>query len=218
MPGCRRHFLDNALFFDRQDANLGRHDDEVVVGDDVAGRTQAVPVQRCADLAAIGEGNGCRAVPRLHQGRVVFVEGTTVVVHQRVAGPGFRDQHHGRMGERIATHDQELESVVEAGGVRLAFIGNRPELGDVVAEQRRRYGRLTRRHPVDVAAQRVDLTVVRNHPVGVRQIPGRERVGGKTLVDKGQGRRKALVLQVGVIGTELIGEEHAFVDDGPAGH
>jgi hypothetical protein len=33
--------------------------------------------------------------------------------------------------------DQEFERIVEAGRVRLAFIGDRPELGDVVAEQRR---------------------------------------------------------------------------------
>jgi hypothetical protein len=46
---------------------LGRHDHEVIVSDEVAGRAQAVAVQRRADLAAIGEGNGGGAVPRLHQ-------------------------------------------------------------------------------------------------------------------------------------------------------
>jgi hypothetical protein len=62
---------------------------EVVVSDQVAGRPQAVAVQRGTDLAAVGEGNGGGAVPRLHQGCMVFVEGTAVFIHQRVAGPGF---------------------------------------------------------------------------------------------------------------------------------
>ena len=47
----------------------------VVVGDDEARRAQAVAVERGADLAAVGEGDGGRAVPRLHQGGVVLVEG-----------------------------------------------------------------------------------------------------------------------------------------------
>jgi hypothetical protein len=97
LPGCRRHF-GRSFLRHRQHAGFGRHDDEVVVGDDVARRAQAVAVQRRADLAAIGEGNGGRAVPRLHQRGVVLVEGLAVVIHQRVAGPGFRDQHHHGMG------------------------------------------------------------------------------------------------------------------------
>jgi hypothetical protein len=39
--------------------------------------------------------------------------------------------------QRIAALHEEFERVVEAGGVRLAFIGDRPELLHVVAEQRR---------------------------------------------------------------------------------
>ena len=68
----------------------------VVVGDDVARRAQAVAIERRADLAAVGEGDRRRPVPRLHQRRVVFVEGAALRVHQRV-GPGFGDQHHHRM-------------------------------------------------------------------------------------------------------------------------
>ena len=190
---------------------------KVVVRDDVTGRAQAIPVQRRADLTAIGEGNSGRTVPRLHQGRVVFVKGAAVVIHQRIAGPGFRDQHHRGMRQRITAHHQEFERVVETGRVRLAFVGNRPELGNVVADQRGRHGCLACRHPVDVAAQRVDLTVMGYHPVRVRQIPGRESVGRKALVDQGQSRGEALVLQVGVVSAKLVGQEHALIDNGLAG-
>ena len=107
---------------------------------------------------------------------------------------------------------QEFERVVEAGGVGLALVGDRPELGDVGAEQRRGHARLPRRHPVDVAAQRVDLAVMRDHAVGVRELPGREGVGGEALMHERQRRGEQRIVQVGVVGAELIGQEHALVD------
>ena len=156
---------DDLFFRNRQHADFRRHDDAVVAGDDVARRPQAVAVERGADLPAVGEGDRRRAVPRLHQRGVVFVEGAALLVHQRIARPRFGNHHHHRMRERIAAHGEEFERVVEAGGVGLAFVGDRPQLGDVVAEFRRRHRRLPRRHPVVVAAQRVDLAVVGDHAV-----------------------------------------------------
>jgi hypothetical protein len=179
--------LDDAFLRDRQDAGFRRQDDAVVVGDDVARRTQAVAVERRADLAAVGEGHRGRPVPRLHQGGVVLVERLAVGAHRLVAGPGLGDQHHHRMAERVAALEQELERVVEAGRVRLALVGDRPQLGDVVAEQLGIDGRLARRHPVDVAAQRVDLAVVGDHAVRMRELPRREGVGREALVDEDQG-------------------------------
>ena len=58
---------DDLLLRNRQHADFRRHDDAVVAGDDVARRAQAVAVERGADLAAVGEGDRRRAVPRLHQ-------------------------------------------------------------------------------------------------------------------------------------------------------
>ena len=143
---------------------------------------------------------------------MVFVEGAALLIHERIARPGLGHQHHGRVGQRVAALGQEFERVVEAGGVRLAFIGDGPQLGDVGAEQLGVDGRLTRRHPVDVAAQGVDLAVVRHHPVGVGQRPGREGVGGEALVHEGERALEVRVVQVGVIGAQLVGQEHALVD------
>ena len=83
---------------------------------------------------------------------------------------------------------------------------------DVVAELRRRHRRLPRRHPVVVAAQRVDLAVVGDHAVGMRERPGRERVGREALVHQRERALEVRIVQVRVIGAELIGEEHALVD------
>ena len=198
----------------RQRAGFGRQDDAVVVGDEVARRTQAVAVERRADLLAIGKADGGRAVPRLHQGGMIFVECLALGRHQLVAGPGFRDQHHHRMRQRIAALHEEFERVVETGRIRLALVGDRPELGNIVAEQRRGHRRLARRHPVDVGAQRVDFAVMGDHAVGMRQLPRREGVGREALVHEGDGRFEARIGQILEIGADLIGQEHALVDDG----
>ena len=52
---------------DVEHADLGRHDDQVVLGDVVARRAQAVAVEHGADADAVGERDRRRAVPRLHQ-------------------------------------------------------------------------------------------------------------------------------------------------------
>jgi hypothetical protein len=172
LAGLQTPLPDDVLFRNRQHAHLGGHDDAVVARHEIAGGTQAVAVERGADLAAVGERQRRRAVPRLHQGGVVFVERAALLIHERIARPGLGHHHHHRMRERIAALHQEFEGVVEAGGVGLAFIGDRPELSDVVAVKHRRHRRLPRRHPVVVAAQRVDLAVVRDHPIRMRQRPG----------------------------------------------
>ena len=60
---------------DVEDADLGGHDDQAVVGDPVAGGAQSVAVEDGADDGPVGEGDRRRAVPRLHEGGVELVEG-----------------------------------------------------------------------------------------------------------------------------------------------
>ena len=85
LAGLQPPFADDLLLRHRQYAGLRGHDHMVVVGDDVARRPEAVAVERGADLAAVGEGDRRRPVPRLHQRRMVLVEGAPLRVHQRVA-------------------------------------------------------------------------------------------------------------------------------------
>jgi hypothetical protein len=162
--------------------------------------------------SAVGEGDRRRAVPRLHQCGVVFVESTAFLVHERIARPGFWNHHHHRVRERVAALREEFERVVKAGRVGLAFVGDRPELVDVLAEQRRGNRRLPCCHPVDVAAQRIDLAVVRNVAIRVRERPGRECVGRETLVHQRERALEIRIVQVGIVGAELVGQEHSLVD------
>ena len=217
LAGLQAPLGDDVLFRDRQHAHLGGHDDALVARDEVTRRSQAVAVEGRADLPPIGEGDRGRAVPGLHQRGVVLVKGAPLLVHERISRPRLRDHHHDRMRKRIAALHEKFERVVEASRIGLAFVRDRPQLVDVLAEQVGGHRCLARRHPVDVAAQRVDLPVVRDHPVRVSERPRRKRVGGEALVHERERALEILIVQIGIIGAELIGEEHALVNDCPAG-
>jgi len=213
LAGLQAPLLGDAALGDRQHADLGGHDHQVVVGHDVARRPQPVAVERGADPHTVGEGNSRRAVPWLHHGRVVLVESAAVLVHQRVLLPGFGDHHHHRVGQRVARHRQQFQAVVEAGRVRLSFVNERPELAEVFLEHWRGHHALARTHPVEVALDRIDLAVVRDHPVRVRQFPRRERVGRKALMHQRDGADHARVAQVLVVAADLVGQQEPLVDD-----
>ena len=69
-------------------------------------------------------------------------------------------------------------------------------------------------HPVDVAAQRVDLAVVGDVAVGMRERPGREGVGAEALVHERQRRLHVRVGQIGERRLDLLRRQHALVDQG----
>ena len=106
LAGLQAPFLDDALLGNVEYTHFRGHHYQVIVGDQVTGRTQAVAVQRRTDLAAVGKGDCCRTVPRLHHSSVVFVESAARLVHQRVTGPGFRNQQHHGMCHGVTTGHQ----------------------------------------------------------------------------------------------------------------
>jgi len=68
-------------------------------------------------------------------------------------------------------------------------------------------------HPIHVAAQGVDLAIVRHVAERLSEIPRREGVRAVTLVDQGQGGNKPLVRQVGIKTFDLLGQHEPLVDD-----
>ncbi|EHJ61206.1 hypothetical protein NSU_1794 [Novosphingobium pentaromativorans US6-1] len=213
LAGLETPLADDVVFLDRKNAAFRGHDAQVVVGDQEARRAQAVTVERGADLAAIGEGDGGGAVPGLHQRGVIFVERAAFAVHQRIAGPCLGDEHHHRVAERVTAGEQQFEGVVEAGGVRLAVRDQRPHLVEVGAEQLGFHGAAARVHPVHVAANRVDLAVVRHEAERVCQLPAREGVGREALVHEAERGDEVRIAQVVVERADLGGEQQALVDD-----
>ncbi len=112
---------------------------------------------------------------------------------------------------------QQLDHLVERGRVGLAGGDDREQPLEITGQQVALQQRLPGPHPVAVAHHGVDLAVVRDHPERVRQLPGRERVGGETGVDDRQRAGQPLVVQFGEDQLELLGGQHPLVDQGPAG-
>ena len=200
---------------DVEHADFRRHHDEIVLGDVVARRPQAVAVEHGADHRAVGERQRRGAVPRLHQRGVVLVEGAQRRVHGIVVLPRLRDHHQDGVRQRPAGHHQQLEHVVEDRAVAAPLADDRHDLLQILTEQIGLEQRLARLHPVDVAAQRVDLAVVRDEAVGMGQRPRRERVGAEALVHQGQRRVERRIAEIGEHAPHLAGGQHALVDQRP---
>ena len=191
----------------------GEHDPPVLRLQPPAG-AQAVPVERRADHPPVRERQRRRPVPRLDQAAVVGVE--PFELGRQVAGAvGLRHHHHQRVRERPARQHEQLEHVVEGRRVGAAGANHRQHLRQVVAEELRRELRFARAHPVGVAADRVELAVVRDEPVRVRELPARKGVGREPRVHERERARKLAVAQVGEVAPELRRGQHSLVDDRP---
>ena len=68
-------------------------------------------------------------------------------------------------------------------------------------------------HPIYVAFQRVDFTVMREHAKRLRQPPLRKSVCGIALMIDGKGAGEALIHQIRIEHRHLFGQHHAFVND-----
>ncbi len=206
----------HVLGSDGHDAGLGREHDVALGVLHPAPGAQAVSVEHRPGQTPVGEHDRRRAVPRLHHARVEVVEPTHVGVEIGAGAVGLGDHHHHRVRHRAAAEDKHLEHVVEHGRVRAPLADDRNHLLEILAEQLGGELRLSRAHPVDVAAQRVDLPVVGDHPVRVGELPARERVGREARVHEREARGDAGVAQVGEVARQLRRCQHPLVDHRPA--
>ena len=126
----------HVLRLDRAEhADFAGHDHAVVVREVVARGPQAVAIEHGADVLAVGKRDRRRAVPRLHQATVVFVERPLVLGHGLVVLPRLGDHHHDGLLQRAAGHEQELQHVVERAGVAAVGLDDGEQLLELVAEQ-----------------------------------------------------------------------------------
>ena len=137
--------------------------------------------------------------------------------HGGIVAQRFRHEH--RLGHRCvtpATH-QQLEHIVEAGGVGIASLNHRLHIGHISVKRWVGEPGLMALHPVHIAMQRVDLAIMRYHPEGLRQAPCGEGVGRIALVINRKARNKARIRQVRIELRQILGQEHALVDERAAG-
>jgi hypothetical protein len=200
-----------------EDARLGSCDHESVRRQGPAPGAQAVAVEGRDDLGAVRREDRGGSVPGLHLARVVVVERAHVRVEARLLLVRLGDHHHEHVRQAAAGQLQHLEHLVERGRVALGVGADRKERLHV-AEQLARELRLTRTHPVAIAADGVDLAVVRHHAQRLGERPGRKRVGRVAGVDDREFAREAFVLKIEVEGLQLERRDHALIADGAGGH
>ena len=133
LAGAQAASLQHVGRVDIDGADLRRQDQPVVTGDVVARRAQAVAVERGAEHAAVGERDGRRAIPRLHEHGLVRVVGAALGGDAVVVVPRLGDHHGDGAVERAAVHGEELQHVVQNGRVRTLTVDNRQHLSQVIA-------------------------------------------------------------------------------------
>ena len=118
--------------------------------------------------------------------------------------------------EQYAT--EELQRVVQTGGVGACRIDNRIDLVEILFAHDVGFHRLLAgEHAVCVAANRVDFAVVQDEAVRMCALPGRVGVGGKTGMYHRNGGLVILIQQVAVEVAQLADQKHALIYNGAAG-
>ena len=166
-----------------------------ILGDHVARRAQSIAVEHAHAVAAVGHDDAGRTIPGLHVHGVVFVKGAQVRVHVGHVLPGGRHHHAHGAEQAGAAHDQAFEHVVEAHRVRALDAHHRPHVVHV-GDQGALEFLLACARPIAVALHGIDLTVVGEVAEGLAQTPFRPGVGGKALVEHGERRGEAFVVEI----------------------
>ena len=81
------------------DARLARHHHRVILRNQVAGRTQPVAVEHSAGITPVAEKQGGRAVPRLHEDGVIFIERLQVFTDGILVVKRLGHEHRHGMGQ-----------------------------------------------------------------------------------------------------------------------
>ena len=217
LPRPQRTLFAHSGFVHWNHARLGPGDQQTIAGDHIAHGAQAVAIKTAADPLAIGHRQRCRAIPRLNDRIAIGIHIGPGRFH--IGGgfaPRFGDQHGFGQRRVAARPHQHFKHRIQRTGIRRARRNDRLDVFGGIAKIVRRHAYFVGFHPVDVALQGVDLTVMSQHAEGLRQPPLRKSVGGIALMIDGKGRFEPVIHQVGVERRHLFGQHHAFVDDRPA--
>ena len=168
-PRLQSPLADDLGLGHRQDARLRSHDHQIVICNAVARGPQAIAIQGRTNLPSIGKHDGGGAIPGLQHRGVVLIKRPTRFVHSGVLLPGLGNHHHGRLGHRISGGHQQLKTVIEGRRIRLTCKTDRIKLLQIRAQHGRAHHTLAGPHPVVIALDGVDFTVVGHHSIRMGQ-------------------------------------------------
>ena len=162
---------------------------------------------------SVGERHRRRPVPRLHQRRVVLVKRASIGRHRRVRFPRFGNEHRHRVRQRPAGERQHLQHVVDRRRVTLVGAADWEERLGAIPESGGSHRRFAHAHPIQISAQGVDLAVVAEEAVRMRQPPRRKGVGRETRMHQRNCASQIRVPQIAIKSRQLVGRQHSLVDN-----
>ncbi|SQI20067.1 Uncharacterised protein [Salmonella enterica subsp. arizonae] len=115
--GTDAALLDHFVRLIVPDADFRSAGDQLIFGDDIACRPQAVTVEVAGGETPVGHYDACRAVPRLHVHGVKVEEGAQIRVHIRVILPGGRHQQAHGADDIHPACQQQFQHVVQRAGI-----------------------------------------------------------------------------------------------------
>ena len=200
-PGPRRARLTISCSSAGSTPTSEAHGDQIAGGLDDARGTEAVAVERRADVAAVGEDQRRRPVPRL-------ADAATGTRRRRGRRAADRDRAPRPAAPAASPHARASSRCAAAARSHRRATASRsraPEIGDSTlnAGQRGRIGG-ARAHPQPVAGDGVDLAVVRERPERLRQRPVGGRVGAEALMERDERRDEPRVGEIRIKPIERV--------------
>ena len=147
-------------------------------------RPKSVPVQHSSGKLPVAEKQRSRSVPRFHQHTVVFVKRFQISGNRIFVVEALRHKHGQGMGKAFAGHHEKLQHVIQRCAVAHGRLNNGEQVL-YIPQDAGFQNTFPAFHPLPVAPDGIDLTVVSKHAEGLRQVPGRESIGAETGVDQG---------------------------------
>ena len=202
-------FLDS-FRLEIDDTRLTGYHHHIVFRNQVAGRTQTVTVQHTSGITSIAEQQGCRAIPRFHQNRVVFIKCLQVFTDRVLVVERFRYQHGHGMRQAQSGHDEEFQYIIKRRTVTHSRLDNWANLFHIT-QQRSGKHTFTRFHPPAVSTDGIDFTIVCQQTERLCQTPSRECICTKTRMYNSQSTGKIGLSEVLKIFTYLHRRQHTFI-------
>ena len=218
LTGAKGTLLNHGCLINRNHSSLGSGNQHAVASDDITHRAQTIAIKTSTDPTTIGHRQGSRTIPRLHDRIAIGIHiAPRLGQLDGLLGPRLWDQHGlGHRGRTTGT-DQNLKHGIKGSRIRRPARDNRLNVFSHIAKGGRGHADLVGLHPVQIALQGVDLTVVGQHAKRLGQPPLGEGIGRIALVINGKGALKAFVHQIREEHSDLFSQHHTLVDDRTAG-
>ena len=140
-----------------------------------------------------------------------------ILAHAAVVLPWLRDGDHHGQGQLHAAHHHKFQRIVQHGRIGAGGVDGRKDLVQLSFQIFGGHGLFPCTHLVRISQDGVDLPVVHHEPVGMGPLPAGIGVGAEPGMHHGDGGFVVLILQVLEEEPQLSHQEHALVDNGPAG-